>query len=74
VSLLWPAIGTSHPDAALPAGFERDRATFEILVLSPVAFLVAVCLIFFAIGAPRRAIRRVGSPAEVSGLEPPPAG
>jgi glutamate:GABA antiporter len=53
-SLLWPGIGTAHPDAALPAGFESDRATFELLVLSPIAVIVVVCLAFFALGARRR--------------------
>ena len=51
MSLLWPGIGTAHPDSALPAGFEGDRMTFEAIVLTPVAILVVVCGIFLAIGA-----------------------
>jgi glutamate:GABA antiporter len=49
VSLLWPGIGTAAPDAALPAGFEGDRLTFELLVLSPIAAIVCACLGFFAV-------------------------
>ena len=41
ICLLWPGFGTSDPDASLPAGFEGDRATFELLVLIPVAADVA---------------------------------
>ena len=58
VNLLWPGIGTADPDAKLPAGFEQDRAAFELIVLSPVAILVAVCLVFFALAASRRASAR----------------
>jgi amino acid transporter len=65
VSLLWPGIGTATPDAALPAGFEGDRAAFEILVLSPLALLVGVCLLYFAFGAPARAQRRLGRAAQL---------
>ena len=39
--LLWPGFGTSHPDAALPAGFAGDRGGFELLVLGPVCLLLA---------------------------------
>ncbi len=43
--LLWPGFATSHPDSALPLGFEGRRLQFEILVLSPVvAVLAAVTL------------------------------
>lgn len=55
ISLLWPGIGTASPDSALPAGFAGDRLTFEILVFSPLAVIVGVCLVFFAFGARLRA-------------------
>jgi amino acid transporter len=40
--LLWPGLGTAHPDAALPAGFEGERAAFELMVLTPIAAVVLV--------------------------------
>ena len=49
VSLLWPGVGTANPDAALPAGFEGDRLTFELLVLSPLAVIVVACVGFFVL-------------------------
>jgi len=50
VCLLWPGFGTADPDEALPAGFAGDRLGFELLVISPVAIVVATACLFFAIG------------------------
>ncbi len=58
VSLLWPGIGTANPDAALPAGFEGDRVGFELLVISPLAVIVGVCLAYFAYRSRGRARAR----------------
>ena len=52
VCLLWPGFGTAHPDAALPAGFEGQRTTFELLVLCPIAALLVVCAGFYLLGKP----------------------
>ncbi|MEP7024065.1 MAG: hypothetical protein ABJB47_09715 [Actinomycetota bacterium] len=38
--LLWPGLGTAHPDAQLPAGF-TSRGQFEVLVLAPLAVFIA---------------------------------
>jgi amino acid transporter len=56
INLLWPGIGTADPDAKLPAGFEGDRVAFELIVLSPVAILLVVCVVFFALGARTRRV------------------
>lgn len=50
ICLLWPGFGTSDPDASLPAGFEGDRATFELLVLIPVALMLPICAGLYALG------------------------
>jgi hypothetical protein len=39
-------LGTADPDAALPAGFEGQRLQFELLVLAPLATVVAACTVF----------------------------
>ena len=44
--LLWPGLGTADPDASLPAGFEGQRLQFELLVLAPLAAVVAACTVF----------------------------
>jgi amino acid transporter len=52
ICLLWPGFGTSDPDASLPAGFEGDRATFEMLVLVPVGLMLPICAGLYALGRP----------------------
>ena len=44
--LLWPGLGTADPGASLPAGFEGQRLQFELLVLAPLAAVVAACTVF----------------------------
>jgi amino acid transporter len=46
--LLWPGFATSHPDHALPLGFEGRRLQFELLVLSPVVVILAVVTLYHA--------------------------
>ena len=41
ICLLWPGLGTTDPDAALPAGFASQRGQFELLILTPIAAVVA---------------------------------
>jgi glutamate:GABA antiporter len=50
ICLLWPGFGTSDPDASLPAGFEGQRATFELLVLIPVGLMLPTCAGLYALG------------------------
>jgi len=38
--VLWPGLGTAHPDASLPAGFSGERLQFELLVLAPPILVV----------------------------------
>ena len=56
ICLLWPGFASSNPDASLPAGFEGQRATFELLVLCPVALVLPICAGLYVLGrAPRPA-------------------
>ena len=47
VCLLWPGFGTADPGLALPPGFADDRATFELLVLTPIVLLLVVQSAFY---------------------------
>jgi amino acid transporter len=47
VCLLWPGLGTAHPDAALPAGFASQRGPFELLVLTPIGAVIAVTTAYY---------------------------
>jgi glutamate:GABA antiporter len=56
VCLLWPGLGTAHPDVALPAGFAAQRGQFEFLVLTPIAAVIAATTVYHL--ATRRMRRR----------------
>ena len=47
-----PGFGTTDPDASLPAGFEGERSTFELLVLTPVVLVLALAALFHVLGRP----------------------
>jgi len=64
ICLLWPGLGTADPDAALPAGFASQRGQFELLILTPIAAVVAAVTVYH-LAARRR--DRPGCP----GNEPP---
>jgi amino acid transporter len=40
VCVVWPGLGTSAPDSALPAGFRGERAQFETLVLGALVLVL----------------------------------
>ena len=53
VCLLWPGFGTNRPDDHLPAGFAGRRAEFELLVLTPIALVLAACGLYFLLARDR---------------------
>jgi amino acid transporter len=55
-AILWPGLGTSNPDAYLPAGFAGDRLGFVVVELVPIAAVVAGACAFAGLG--RRGERR----------------
>ncbi|HTJ37119.1 MAG TPA: APC family permease [Dactylosporangium sp.] len=63
VWLLWPGLGTNwfgatgDPDASLPAGV--GRAAFELTQIVPIVAVLAIGVLFYALGAPTR--RRAAS-------------
>jgi amino acid transporter len=58
--LLWPGLGTHHPDRALPAGFAGQRAQFELLVLVPIVLAVLTAALFHRSSARRGPLREPG--------------
>ena len=46
ICLLWPGLGTADPDAALPAGFASQRGQFELLIMTPIAAVVAAVTVY----------------------------
>jgi amino acid transporter len=54
VSILYPGIGTAHPDQSLPPGFSHERLQYELSQLIPLAVMVLVGLLFHRLGARTR--------------------
>lgn len=54
ICLLWPGFGTSNPDGSLPAGFEGQRGSFELLVLSPIVAMLPICAGLYYFGRTQR--------------------
>lgn len=68
VGLLWPGIGTSDPDAALPAGFEGARAEYELTQFLPlILFVIAGALFYRAGKATREKMVPIPAAAEADG-------
>ena len=55
VGLLWPGVGSSPADASLPAGWARQRWTFEMTQAIPLALTLALGAFWYVRG--RRARR-----------------
>lgn len=47
--LLWPGVGTRHPDDALPAAFAGERWRYEVLVLAPVVVVLVLASAFHVV-------------------------
>ncbi|MEA2291158.1 MAG: glutamate:GABA antiporter [Solirubrobacteraceae bacterium] len=63
VALLYPGFGTSKPDDSLPAGW--TRGSYEASQFVPLAALILLGLVFYALGAPTRrklAVLPLGAP------------
>jgi amino acid transporter len=54
VALLYPGFGTSNPDASLPDGWAGQRGAYELSQFVPLAVLILIGLVFYALGAPTR--------------------
>lgn len=67
VGQIWPGIGVNwfgaggNPNDSLPSGFEHQRGSFELTQILPLLAVLAVGVIFYALGTPtRRRIRQAG--------------
>ncbi len=59
VAVIYPGIGTASPDSSLPPGFAGQRLQYELSQLVPLAVMVLVGLLFYALG---RRTRQQGRP------------
>ena len=54
VVLLYPGIGTSHPNDSLPTGFAGERLQYELSQIVPLLVLFAVGVLFYFMGRQTR--------------------
>ena len=66
--LVWPGLGSAHPDASLPTGFAGQRLQFELSQILPLLVIVGLGVVFYALGAPTRAARADQPEADAAGV------
>jgi glutamate:GABA antiporter len=71
VALLFPGFGTSDPDSSLPDGWAGQRGAYELSQFVPLAVLVLIGLVFYAMGAKTR---REGAEIPLSEIPEAPPG
>ena len=54
IAIIYPGIGTAHPDDSLPEGFERQRLEYTLSQVIPLVVMILIGLLFYALGAPTR--------------------
>jgi len=54
IAIIFPGIGTAHPDDSLPSGFAGQRLEYTLSQVIPLVVMVLVGLLFYALGAPTR--------------------
>jgi amino acid transporter len=50
VAIIYPGIGTSNPDSSLPSGFEGERLQYTLSQVIPLAVMILLGLILYALG------------------------
>jgi glutamate:GABA antiporter len=50
VAVVYPGIGTASPDSSLPSGFAGQRVAYELSQIIPLAAMILIGLLFYALG------------------------
>jgi amino acid transporter len=69
IAIIYPGIGTAHPDDSLPEGFEHQRLEYTLSQVIPLVVMILIGLLFYALGAPtrRQAARDAAASQAVAG-------
>ena len=51
IAIIYPGIGTAHPDDSLPDGFARQRLQYTLSQVIPLVVMIIIGLLFYALGA-----------------------
>jgi amino acid transporter len=54
IAIIYPGIGTAHPDDSLPEGFAGQRLQYTLSQVIPLVVMILIGLLFYALGAPTR--------------------
>ena len=54
IAIIYPGIGTAHPDDSLPEGFAHQRLEYTLSQVIPLVVMIVIGLLFYALGAPTR--------------------
>jgi len=54
IAIIYPGIGTAHPDDSLPEGFEHQRLEYTLSQVIPLLVMILIGLLFYALGAKTR--------------------
>jgi len=54
IAIIYPGIGTAHPDDSLPEGFAHQRLEYTLSQVIPLVVMILIGLLFYALGAPTR--------------------
>jgi amino acid transporter len=74
IAIIYPGIGTAHPDASLPEGFEGQRLEYTLSQVIPLVVMILIGLLFYALGArPGGKRELMPYPAVPDRSEPPEA-
>lgn len=68
IVVIYPGIGTAHPDDSLPSGFTGQRLQYELSQIIPLVVMVLVGVAFYALG---RRTRLQAAQAEAPQAEAP---
>jgi len=63
IAIIYPGIGTAHPDDSLPEGFEHQRLEYTLSQVIPLVVMILIGLLFYALGAPTRRQARADAAA-----------
>jgi amino acid transporter len=75
IVVIYPGIGTAHPDNSLPSGFTGQRLQYELSQIIPLVVMILVGVAFYALGRPTRlqAAQAEAAQAEAPQAEAPQA-
>lgn len=54
IAIIYPGIGTAHPDDSLPDGFAGQRLQYTLSQVIPLVVMILIGLLFYALGAKTR--------------------